>query len=765
MPTEISCPSCGQSIVAESHNSPPGHCPHCGSRVACPRCGCALSKHPSLSSVFRCTKCKFDLAGMETVAFEPTADFRSTGNEGHLDVAIHVPGFDILDEVGKGGMGTVFKARQQSLERFVAVKVLHPVLAIDRGMVERFRREAILGAGLRHPHLMQVHEIQESYGTPVIVMPLIDGRDLGKIIRDRREHKKEKPFDHPPHPWVGLPDNEYLTHVLPVLDQMIDGVGALHKAGILHRDIKPGNVLIDERGEAIVADFGLAQLQDHEQTLRPGSGPGTPSYRAPEQAEGNRPVDARADIFSVGVSLYQALTLDLPYGRRGWNENSPNPRKPSRLQPSLWRDFDHVIAKAIEPDPDKRYQSIGELQEDWKLVRQGRPPKYARRVGRLEQLWRAIKRRPAVVVACLTTVAFLIALGILLQPWRQTTRTIQIETEPANARLAIVPLDPESGYPNGEQAIRPPDRSPTTVLKVPMGEYLVVAVLDNGDFHEVYRKVPEPWEAADDLDEPLWEVKGGLVKLKKIRIPSTKSVVTNMAYRKGGAFLMGQIKVSPEAASMPHQHSVADFYLDVTEVPFGAYKTFPKLLPLEYTHLGLKDQDAVRDVPWLGAMMYAESIGKRLPWEDEWEFAATNGGKNRFPWGDAFDPAKFKSWSFGPVGTPAWDATRTEPRIYGLYSNVGEWTMSRFHEYPGIDPEVHDTFAKDAMYQARIKQTRIVRGAPNEVLQGQPVRSADLARLDYRLGARERVGWNSYSRLPGLGFRCARSATPRYLQP
>jgi serine/threonine-protein kinase len=703
---------------------------------------------------------------METVPFEPTADLHSTGNEGSLDVAIPVPGFEILDEVGKGGMGTVFKARQHSLERFVAVKVLHPILAFDRGMVERFRREAILGAGLRHPHLMQVHEIQESYGTPVIVMPLIDGKDLGKIVRDRREHKKGTPFEQPPHPWVSLPDKEYLAHVVPVLDQMIDGVAALHKAGILHRDIKPGNVLIDERGEAIVADFGLAQLQDHEQTLRPGSGPGTPSYRAPEQAEGNRPVDARADIFSVGVSLYQALTLELPYGRTGCNPNAPHPRKPSRLQPSLPRDFDDVIARAIEPNPQRRYQSIGELQEDWKLVRQGRPPRYARRVSRPEQIWRAIKRRPAVVVACLTSAAFLIALGILLPPWRRPiTRTIQIETEPSNARLAIVPLDPESGYPNSDQAIRPPGRSPATVPKVPVGEYMVLALLDSGDFHEVYRKVPEPTEERDALEEPLWEeTKDGLVKLKKIRIPSTKSIVANMAYRKGGTFIMGPMKTPPEGASMPHQHAVADFYLDVTEVTFGSYKTFPKMLAPEYAHLHLNDKDAVRDVPWLGAMMYAESVGKRLPWEDEWEFAATNGGRNRFPWGDYLDPAKMKSWSFGPAGSPAWDATRVDPKIYGLYSNVGEWTMSRFHDYPGADPEIHDMFRADPAFRARIKECRIVRGAPNEVLRGQSLTSAELVRLDFRLGARERVGWNSYSRLPGLGFRCARSAGPRYLE-
>src|SRR5262249_44816942 len=158
----------------------------------------------------------------------------------------------------------------------------------------------------------QVYEIHESHGTPIIVMPFISGQDLGKIVRDRQKyknHKTEKRRSNFAHPWIRLPDKEYLASVLPVLDQMIGGVAALQQAGILHRDIKPGNVLIDERGQAIVADFGLARLQNQGGAPLHGSRLGTQAYAAPEQMLGGEESTTAADIFSVGVSLYQVLTL------------------------------------------------------------------------------------------------------------------------------------------------------------------------------------------------------------------------------------------------------------------------------------------------------------------------------------------------------------------------------------------------------------------------------------------------------------------------
>jgi serine/threonine protein kinase len=323
------------------------------------------------------------------------ADLYPNPGEASSDIAVPVPGFDVLAELGKGGMGTVLKAWERSLERFVALKVLHPALAVNRDMIMRFRREAILGAGLRHPNLMQVHEIHESQGTPVIVMPLINGQDLGKIVQNRRRHKDHKNGQSQtdsPHPWVTLSDREYLIRVMPVLDQLIDGVTALHQAGILHRDIKPGNVLVDEKGQAIVADFGLAWLQKHGPPQQARLG--THAYAAPEQMHGGEELTVAADIFSVGVSLYEALTLELPYGQEGCNTDSPRALPPSKFQPLLpSRDFDHVIQKAIAPSLKDRYDSMEKLLEDWKLIRQGRSPRHVPHVSWLERSWSKHKLR------------------------------------------------------------------------------------------------------------------------------------------------------------------------------------------------------------------------------------------------------------------------------------------------------------------------------------------------------------------------------------
>jgi serine/threonine-protein kinase len=747
--------------------------------MACPRCGSVLTRHPTATCAFRCTNCEFDLAGLETVAFVPTVGGTGDGDM-QVDIAIPVPGFDLLEKIPGGGMGEVFKAWERKLERHVALKFLRPELAADQRMVDRFRKEAIVGANLQHPSLMPVHDIEEVDGAPVIVMPFINGLDLGKIVRERRNYKKE-PCENPRHAWVSLPDREYLARVLPVLDQVIDGVAALHRAGVLHRDIKPGNVLINEQGQAIVADFGLAMLQSHEPALQQRSGLGTQGYAPPEQMKGGQEVAATADIFSVGATLYQALTLQLPYGREGCKPDSPPPRDLSKVQPLISRRLDGVIRKAIDPKPERRYQSIAKLQEDWKRARGHRP------------WWKRVEVAAGLMAAAFFVTLFALLLlgrkdpGIAPSPQQSVdrpivptpppappviTRTVRIETDPPNARLAIVPLDQETGYPDGERVIRPPQRSPAIVEKVPVGEYLVIAALDNQDFHEVFREVPTVSQRPSVQYVPSWEVVEGVVRLKKIKIPSSKLITENMAYRKGGPFTMGN---SVEAISSLHSHVLLPFYLDVTEVDFASYlacirqiNTFRGAKPSpEIENLHLKDNDAVRAVSWWGAIDYAESTGKRLPWEDEYEFAATNGGTTRFPWGEEWSTSEINFWSFGPVGSPAKDATLQEPRVFGLYSNVAEWTMSRSHEYPSTDPDPDlRAYLDSPLFRAHVTAgKRVVRGAPVEVVQGSELKPQQLAGLKVHLDPRQRSHQLPDSRLKGVGFRCARSARPRYLEP
>src|SRR5262249_53458347 len=156
-----------------------------------------------------------------------------------------------------------------------------------------------------------------------------------------------------------------LACILPALDQLVDAVAALHQAGVLHRDIKPSNVLIDSHDHVRLGDFGLARLGLVPSDSSPASVFGTPGYIAPAQPEGRPDVDARADVFGLGATLYHALTLELPYSPTTVPEHAPPPQPPHRRQRALGSDFDAVLLKAVEPDRRYRYASAAEFRDDW----------------------------------------------------------------------------------------------------------------------------------------------------------------------------------------------------------------------------------------------------------------------------------------------------------------------------------------------------------------------------------------------------------------
>src|SRR5207253_3253238 len=206
-----------------------------------------------------------------------------------------------------------------------------------------------------------------------------------------------------------LDDRAYLGKMLPLLDQVVDAVTAIHQAQVLHRDIKPSNVLVDQQGEAWLSDFGLARLEKVGAGTSPGVAVGTRGYMSPEQTRGEE-IDARADLFALGVTIYQALTLHLPYPREVTPE-SPEP--PSRSQPLLAGDFDAVLLKVLAADRDKRYGSSVEFRDDWRSVRQGLLPK-AVPAGPVQRLARRVRRHPWTVAAGVAAVALAVVLAALL---------------------------------------------------------------------------------------------------------------------------------------------------------------------------------------------------------------------------------------------------------------------------------------------------------------------------------------------------------------
>jgi formylglycine-generating enzyme required for sulfatase activity len=665
-------------------------------------------------------------------------------------------------------MGIVYRARQLSLNRDVAIKILKPNLVSNSTLLARFRNEAETAGRLADSHILPVFDVLDVGGAPVLVLPYIEGSDLRKVIRDRFGLRNDRSIP-APHAWAALDDRKYLGRVLPLLDQLIDAVAAMHSANVLHRDIKPSNVLVDPRGNAWLSDFGLARLG--ENAMFTGRGPiGTHGYMSPEQSAGGMEVDSRSDLFALGVTMYQALTLELPYGMSGAKPSDALPAAPSRRQPLISRDLDAVVLKAIEPSVHDRYTSAAELQEDWRAARQGLLPK-ARRLGPLGRLARRVRRNAGAVVAA---ALFMVVVSLVAYLARSSpaqvivdpTRAVRITTEPPGARVALVPIDDEPyDYTDGEPlpslAIRASSErtTPLTFSSVPPGTYLVVAELPDHRFHEVYRTVPARGAnpAGSFPHQTSSETEDGTVDLPLIRIPEDRpdAPVESGMYRfKEGTFTMGAETPRPVMQiAPPHERMMPAYYLETLEVTVGQYRAVMKHLPGQYGPFKTPtpDNHAVSYVSYDEALAYAEAVGKRLPTESEFEFAATLKGTQQFPWGN--DASRITGWAVGPVGEPDWDRTPTDPPIFGLYSNVAEWTSSMLGPYPSVTnvPEMPEKL------RANWRTGRVVRGGP------WPVVVVVDAPEEWEFGPRWRHAVSRTDHYRGLGFRCARSDRPRFL--
>ncbi len=253
--------------------------------------------------------------------------------------------YRIIEQLGKGGMATVYKAFQPSLERYVAIKVLPPYFAHEEGFSERFVREAKAIARLDHPHILPIHDYGQDGEISYIAMKYVEGGTL----KDRESGEV-------------LP----LERAAEILSQVAEALDYAHAQGVIHRDIKPANILMDRGDWVLLTDFGLARMVEGSlQLTASGVGVGTPAYMAPEQGQGRR-VDGRADIYSLGIVLYEMLTGRVPYEAETplavVLKHVTEPLKMPRLiNPDIPESVEIVILKALAKEPDHRYQTAGEM--------------------------------------------------------------------------------------------------------------------------------------------------------------------------------------------------------------------------------------------------------------------------------------------------------------------------------------------------------------------------------------------------------------------
>ncbi|MBI3272305.1 MAG: protein kinase [Planctomycetes bacterium] len=346
----VACPACGVAVGTAGVAV--------GARVSCPACGWDIAAPSDATRLAPADETLDGLppspaASTPAHAPQPSSTARSPG-PGAATRAVAASGnfgkYEILRELGRGGMGIVYQARQADLGRVVALKVLRDGGAAGDVQVRRFLKEAEAAARLQHPNLVAVHETGVIEGVHYFTMDYVEGSTLDRILRE-----------HPPE--------------LPVaLRLLVTVAGAVHYAHahqVVHRDLKPANILVDGAGEPHLTDFGLAKTLDAVGTLtQTGDVLGTPYYMAPEQVEGgSAAVDARTDVFALGVILYELATGKVPFeghtaAEVHWKTLNVDPLEPRRHRPGLPLDVQTICLKALEKSPARRYASAAALADD-----------------------------------------------------------------------------------------------------------------------------------------------------------------------------------------------------------------------------------------------------------------------------------------------------------------------------------------------------------------------------------------------------------------
>jgi serine/threonine protein kinase len=370
--------------------------------------------------------------------------------------------YQLIDEIGQGAMGVVYRAHDPQINRQIALKLLRQDRVTSEDLVQRFLKEAQAMGGLSHPNIATVYDTGRDHGTIFIAMEILQGKSL-------RDHMREKKLHH--------------NEIVHIGDQVAEALDFAHRKGIVHRDIKPSNIIIDPDGNAKITDFGIAHIEDPtitQQTI-PGEILGTPLYMSPEQVKSN-PVDGRSDLYSLGILLYEMATGTSPF--KGDNFASifqailqDTPPAPELNDSPMSRNLSTLIMKSLSKDPDQRFQTGLEMAQQLKACLQRRQSDTMRGERRPE------KRKHIVPMVLAAMILIVAAAGLAYflsgnnsPPENILLSVLKVESDPTGANIFL------NGSLKG--------RTPLTV-DLPLGKYEIR--LSRQNYHE--------WEAQLQLDE------------------------------------------------------------------------------------------------------------------------------------------------------------------------------------------------------------------------------------------------------------------------